>query len=538
MERETLEVDVLVVGAGPAGLSFATEFARRCKDRGEEKSILVLDKAEELGHHQLSGAVVDPRGILEVWPHAESDGFPIQAKVSEDAFWWMRSGGKRKFQGPFLPPPFKNKGKWIVSMSEAVQWMATQAEAAGVEVYAGFAGAEVLYGGNEEVVGVRTVDQGRGKSGEQKGNYQPGYDIKAALTVFAEGARGNLAKTLMAKKNLMDGRNAQIWGMGVKEIWEVEHSLEGQVIHTGGWPLDTSIYGGGWVYGLPGNRLSIGFVIGMDHGNASLDYHACMQQWKTHPAISELLEGGKIVKFGAKCVPEGGLFSIPRLWGDGFLLVGDTAGFMNAQRLKGVHLAVKSGALAAEAADSAFADSAPTGAALSCIDTLFQASWAYQELHKVRNFRQAFQRGFLYGFLRAGIDTVFGGRLPGRLPTQSDHERYYSVPKSPQGPSAAQNGPLTFDKLSSVFHSSSMHEEDQPCHLVVPDPSICTDRCTEEFGNPCQHFCPASVYEWQDNQLLMNPSNCVHCKTCDIADPYENIDWVVPESGGPVYTGM
>ena len=245
-----------------------------------------------------------------------------------------------------------------------------------------------------------------------------------------------------------------------------------------------------------------------------------------------------MVKFGAKSVPEGGLFSIPRLWGDGFLLVGDTAGFMNAQRLKGVHLAVKSGALAAEAADSAFADGAPTGAALSCVDALFQDSWAHQELHQVRNFRQAFQKGFLYAFLRAGIDTLFGGRLPGRLPSQSDHARYRSVPAAPESPSAAQNGAVTFDKLTSVFHSSSIHEEDQPCHLVVPDPSICTDRCTEEFGNPCQHFCPAAVYEWQDNQLLMNPSNCVHCKTCDIADPYQNIDWVVPAGGGPVYTGM
>ncbi|MHC4838226.1 MAG: electron transfer flavoprotein-ubiquinone oxidoreductase, partial [Planctomycetota bacterium] len=353
------------------------------------------------------------------------------------------------------------------------------------------------------------------------------------------GTRGSLAKKLIASHDLAKDRNPQIWGVGIKEIWEVQEDLEGTVYHTGGWPLDGSVYGGGWIYGLPGKRVSIGFVMGMDHGDPNFDYHARMQEWKTHPFMRKLLEGGKMVRYGAKTVPEGGLFSLPRCWGEGFLMIGDSAGFMNTARLKGVHLAMKSGLLGAEAALGALRGHAEgaKAEALSAFDRLFESSWAHEELHKVRNFRQGFQKGFLRGSMAAGLVTLSGGRFPGgRKPLESDHDRYRKSTEVAAKP--IFDGKLTFDKLTDVYHSGTVHEEDQPCHLVVLEPDICTSRCTVEYGNPCQHFCPASVYEWEEGGLKINASNCVHCKTCDIADPYQIIDWVVPEGGGPVYTGM
>jgi len=542
MERETLEVDVLVVGAGPAGLACATRIAQLAGERGEELAVLVLDKAEEVGHHQLSGAVLDPRALLELFPHAESEAFPLQGRVQDDALLWLTEKKDFKLSGALLPPQFRNHGCWIVSANAMVRWMAEKAEAAGVEVYPGFAGAEVLYDDAGRVRGVRTVDQGRGKDGAEKSNFQPGMDIEARLTVFAEGTRGNLAKSLIAQKDLERDSNPQVWGVGIKEIWEVPgHALEGTVLHTGGWPLDGSVYGGGWIYGLPENRLSIGFVMGMDHGDPCFDYHAHMQRWKQHPKLRELLKGGKMIRYGAKTVPEGGLFSMPRTWGEGFLMVGDSAGTMNAARLKGLHLGMKSGLIAAEAAVDALAGGATaTGEKLQKVESLFRASWAYDELWKVRNYRQGFQKGFFRGSVGAGLATLSGGRLPGgRKPMQADHDLYRKDGGAKSAPKPGFDNALTFDKLTDVYHSGTTHEEDQPCHLVVREPDLCTNRCTEEFGNPCQHFCPAAVYEWEaDSGLKINASNCVHCKTCDIADPYQIIDWVVPEGGGPVYTGM
>lgn len=538
MERETLEVDVLVVGAGPAGLCFAIDLARRAEAAGEELAILVLDKAEELGRHQLSGAVLDPRAILEMYPHAVEEGFPIQAKVKDDALLWLREKGHNTLRGMTCPPQFKNHGNWIVSAAEVVEWLAAKAEEAGVEVYPGF-GAASLIEEDGAVRGVVTVDQGRDRQGAEKSTFQPGMEIRARLTVVAEGTRGSLAKKLIASQDLAKDRNPQIWGVGIKEIWEVQEDLEGTVYHTGGWPLDGSVYGGGWIYGLPGKRVSIGFVMGMDHGDPNFDYHARMQEWKTHPFMRKLLEGGKMVRYGAKTVPEGGLFSLPRCWGEGFLMIGDSAGFMNTARLKGVHLAMKSGLLGAEAALRALQGHAEgaKAEALSAFDGLFEASWAHEELHKVRNFRQGFQKGFLRGSMAAGLVTLSGGRFPGgRKPLESDHDRYRKSTEVAAKP--VFDGKLTFDKLTDVYHSGTVHEEDQPCHLVVLEPDTCTSRCTVEYGNPCQHFCPASVYEWEEGGLQINASNCVHCKTCDIADPYQIIDWVVPEGGGPVYTGM
>ncbi|MBO46903.1 MAG: electron transfer flavoprotein-ubiquinone oxidoreductase [Planctomycetes bacterium] len=539
VERETFPVDVLVVGAGPAGLSFAVQLGRELQAKGAEKSIMVLDKAGEFGQHTLSGAVLDPRSILELFPHAKSEGFPIEVEVEKDALWWLSEKKKRDFKGVFLPPPFKNEGKWIVSASKMVEWLAQQAEAfENVDVYPGTAAASILRDENGKVTGVRTADMGMGADGKPKANYEPGMDITADLVVFAEGTRGSLAKELLGTAPGL-GKNPQIWGVGVKEVWEVEHQLLGTVLHTGGWPLPRACYGGGWIYGLPDNKLSIGFVVGMDHGDASFDYHAAMQKWKTHPALSELLKGGKLQSYGAKTVPEGGLHSMPPLFGDGFLHIGDSAGFLNAQRLKGLHLAVKSGALAASAASLALSENDYSADSLRRFDQQFQESWAYQELYEVRNFRAGFQKGFLKGFWGAAIGALSKGKSPSDVVAcQSDHERYSSKKQVALSP-PIQGGGLTFDKLTSVYHSGSTHEEEQPCHLLVADSRICVERCAAEYQNPCQNFCPASVYEWEgDSGLRINFSNCVHCKTCDIADPYQNIQWVVPESGGPIYSGM
>lgn len=539
MERESLEVDVLVVGAGPSSLSFAINLARLAESNSEELSILVLDKASEIGHHQLSGAVMDPKAILELFPDAENKGFPVESKVTKDSFLWLGKSGQIQMKGLLCPPQFKNEGNWIVSANKMVKWLTEQAESLGVEVYPGFAGASLLRNEQGGVSGVRCVDQGLSKTGEKKSTYSPGYDIQARLTVLAEGTRGSLTKQLISENKLDSGRNPQIWGVGVKEIWEVEHDMEGAVFHTGGWPLGFDVYGGGWIYGMPNNELSIGFVMGMDHGNAGFDYHGAMQKWKTHPFMSELLAGGKLLRYGAKTVPEGGLYSMPQSWGDGFLLVGDAAGYMNTSKLKGLHLAIKSGLLASEAAFQALqSGSGPAeGSSLSVIDDLFLKSWAYKELYAVRNYRQGFQKSFLRGSVNAALSVLTKGVLPlGKKKLKADHDTYSPGKFSTDVP--AFDGELTFDKLSNVYLSGTIHEEDQPCHLEVLDTNLCHDRCTEEYGNPCQHFCPAAVYEWQDDSFIINASNCVHCKTCDIADPYQNINWVVPAEGGPVYTKM
>jgi len=539
-ERETFPVDVLVVGAGPAGLAFAIKLARQIEERGLDKSIMVLDKAGEPGQHTLSGAVLDPKSILELFPNALDEGFPLEAKADHDELWILNDKSKRELKGMLLPKPFRNSGKWIVSASAMSAWLNEKADAFEcVDVYPDTSAAEVLYDESGKVCGVRTVDMGRGPNGEEKANFEPGMDITADLVVFAEGTRGSLSKDLISRKELDKDSNPQIWGVGVKEIWEVEHNLEGAVIHTGSWPLDKNTYGGGWIYGLPNNRLSIGFVVGMDHGDASFDYHAAMQTWKTHPDISGLLKGGKLASYGAKTVPEGGLYSMPKLSGDSFMIVGDSAGFLNAQRLKGLHLAIKSGVLAADAAIDALATEDCSAVKLAAYDAGFKNSWAFDELNEVRNFRANFQRGFMKGVFGAGLGLLSGGKLAGsKVECESDHDRYRLKTKVRVAAPKFDNQ-LTFDKPSSVFHSGSIHPEEQPCHLLISDPNICVERCTEEYGNPCQHFCPAEVYDWQEDAgLQVNFSNCVHCKTCDIADPYQIINWVAPEQGGPIYSGM
>ncbi len=553
VEREELEVDVLIVGAGPAGLACAIQLKRQLQAAGKgEASLLVLEKAEEVGNHVLSGAVMDPKGMQELFPEWRAQGCPVESPVTFDCVDYLQANGKKwRLQGALVPPPLKNHGNFIVSLYRVVRWLKEQAESLGIDVYPGFAGASVNYDGRR-VTGVQTRDAGLGKHGEKKPQFQAGMNIKAKVTVFAEGTRGSLAKGLIARLGLDQGKNHQLYETGIKEIWRIPEArakeLTGSVIHTLGAPLGTSGYGGGWIYGLSESRLSIGYVVGLDHPDVKLDPHALFTQWKLHPAVAGLLTGGEILRYGAKTIPGGGYFSMPKLFGDGFVLVGDTAGFVNMSRLKGIHLALKSGLLAAETIAEALAKDDPSERTLASYAARFEGSWARAELYRVRNFRQAFQSGFFAGLVDAGLQQITGGRgLVARRTACADHETRRPVTDA-RLVKPAFDGKLALDKLTDVFHSGAVHEEDQPAHLVVRDPELCITRCSQEFGNPCQHFCPAAVYEWphasaaearEKGGVVINFSNCVHCKTCDVADPYQIIEWTVPEGGGgPKYVDM
>ncbi len=537
-ERETLEVDVLIAGGGPAGLAAAYHLRQLNKDL----SIAVLEKGKEIGAHIISGAVMDPRGINELMPGWKERGAPVENVVDEDHVLFLTK--TRKFGLPIVPPPLQNHGNYIISLNRFTRWLGEQVEKSGVDIFAGFSGADLLIDG-DRVVGVRTGDKGIDKQGNPKGNFEPGIDIRAKITILAEGARGSLTKQLVKKFKLDDGRNPQVYAAGVKEVWDVpkEKTTGGRVIHTMGWPLRNEEFGGGFIYNMADGRVSIGFVTGLDYLDPRLDPHRRFQEFKTHPYVRGILEGGALYSYGAKTIPEGGYWAMPQYYFNGGLIVGDAAGFLNSVRLKGIHLAFKSGMLAAEAAHEAFAANDFSAGRLQRFQEMVEKSWIKDELWNVRNFHQAFEHGLIIGMMHTGLQMLTGGRgLRNRYRNKPGHERMRRLPEyykdgGSSRPAPVFDGKLTFDKLTDVFNSGTHHDEDQPVHLRVIPPDICFPRCTKEYGNPCQFFCPAAVYEMTEAgngtlRLQINASNCVHCKTCDIMDPYEVIQWVTPEGGG------
>jgi electron-transferring-flavoprotein dehydrogenase len=548
--RETLDVDVLIVGAGPAGLAAAYHLRQLLNgaNRGDV-SIAILEKGKDVGAHIISGAVMDPRGIDELMPDWKQSGAPIEGVVSEDHVLFLSRN--RKFGLPVIPPPLRNHGNYIISLTKFVRWLGEQVERSGVEMFAGFAGADLLIeDGN--VIGVRTGDKGIDKFGKKKANYEPGIDVHAKITILAEGARGSLTKQLVRTFNLDAGCNPQVYTAGVKEVWDVpnQKSVTGRVIHTMGWPLRNEEFGGGFIYNMADGRVSVGLVVGLDYRDPGLDPHLLFQKFKTHPYIKSILEGGTLYSYGAKTIPEGGYWAQPQYYFNGGMIVGDSAGFLNAMRLKGIHLAFKTGMLAAAAAFEALEANDFSSDRLKRFKEMVEESWVREELWKVRNFHQGFEHGFALGMFHTAIQMVTGGRgLWNRYTNGPGHARmrqlkeYFGSRVPPPNP-PYYDGKLTFDKLTDVYHSGTAHEEDQPSHLIVLEPDICHTRCTREYGNPCQFFCPAAVYEMVGKEgeglrLQINASNCVHCKTCDIMDPYEVIKWVPPEGGGgPAYEAL
>ncbi len=551
VQREQLEADVLIVGAGPAGLACALHLASLIKKHNESsgasggpalsaENIYVLEKGREIGAHQLSGAIMNPKALAELIPDFEKTA-PLDTPVTDDAALFFTKASSFRF--PITPPPFKNKGNYVVSLNRLVKWLGSLVEKSGVNLFTQFGGAQLIYE-RQGIAGVITEDKGVDKHGKPKDNYTPGYELRAKVTVFAEGARGSLTKQLV-EKNKLDNINPQIYSIGVKELWDVQPGRihTGYVAHTLGWPVPTDMYGGGWIYGLANNRVSIGLVIGLEYSDPQFDPHEAFQIWKTHPFLKRILEGGRLVRYGAKTIPAGGWYSMPRSYVDGGLIIGDSASFLDSQRLKGIHMAIKSGMLAAETIFEALKAGDTSAAKLSAFQKKVEESYIKKELRLVRNFHQSFQYGLLGGLFHAGLQFVTGGRgLIDPMRGRPGYEHYHKNGRPPRERFKG-DGKLTFDRLTDVYHSGTRHEEDQPCHLIVHDLDICANRCTIEYGNPCQYFCPAAVYEPVQEKdgfkLKINAANCVHCKTCDIADPYQIIDWVVPEGGGgPNYEGM
>ncbi len=550
VERERLDAEVLIVGAGPAGLACALHLSRLIaqhnaaggKPELSAENIYVLEKAREIGAHQLSGAVMDPRGLAELVPDWEKTA-PIESPVTDDAAFVLTASNSWKL--PITPPPLQNHGNYIVSLNKLVKWLGGLVEKSGVNLFTQFAGRNLIYEGGG-IAGVITEDKGVDKEGKPKDNFTPGYELRAKVTVLAEGPRGSLTKEMVSNLKL-DGLNPQVYGIGIKELWEVPAGRikSGYVAHTLGWPLDSSMYGGGWLYGLPDNRVSVGMVIGLEYKNPRFDPHEAFQKYKTHPFLKRVLEGGKLVRYGAKTVPYGGWYSMPRQYVDGGLIIGDSASLLNSQRLKGIHIAIKSGMLAAETVFDALKSGDTSAKTLSTFPRKIEQSWIKKELWAVRNFHQGFHHGLYAGLFHAGIQFVTGGRgLIDPMRARPGHEEYQKLNGSSPAPERFKgDGALTFDRLTDVYHSGTRHEEDQPCHLIVSNLNVCATKCVTEYGNPCQYFCPAAVYEMVQEKgqprLKINASNCVHCKTCDIADPYEIITWVPPEGGGgPNYEGM
>jgi electron-transferring-flavoprotein dehydrogenase len=558
-ERDQLEVDVLIVGGGPAGLAAAIKLRALAKERGKDDlSVMLIDKGGDIGSHGISGAVVDPKGLDELIPDWRETA-PVEAPVGRDEMWYLSSGGS-KFAVPAfaMPPMMKNAGKYVSSLQKLTKWLGGIAEEQGADVFAAFPGQELLWDG-DRVIGVRVGDKGVDHNGNPKPNYEPGPDLLAKIVILSEGVRGTLAKQAIAKLKLDEGRDPQVYAVGVKELWQCAPGTveAGSVLHTFGHPLPNETFGGGFIYGMQNDVLDIGLVTGLDYMDPTTDPHDNFQKYKQHPAIAKMIEGGKLLRYGAKAIPEGGFYAMPRPYADGLILTGDSGGFLNGMRLKGIHLAIKSGIMAAETAFDALVAEKTDAEQLANFQTAFENSWAYDEMRMARNFHQGFKGGLFAGMMNAGMAMYTGGRAFGVIDRLHGEAGYAQMKKlSERAPRAVESratidNVLTFDKLTDVFNSGTMHDEDQVPHLHVADTGICADRCTVEYGNPCQYFCPAKVYEplfnatgengstTVEGRLQINFSNCVHCKTCDIMDPYQIITWVPPQGGeGPVYTGM
>ena len=541
-----MQFDVVVVGGGPAGLAAAIRLKQLAAQAGAEIGVCVIEKGSEIGAHILSGAVMDPRALTELLPDWKERDAPLKTPVVEDRFLFLGASGSFKVPNAFLPECFRNHGSYVVSLGNVCRWLGRQAEALGVEIYPGFAAAEVLYDGRDGVRGVATGDLGIGRDGKPTGQFQPGIELLGKYTFFAEGCRGHLGRQLMERFRLGAASDPQVYGLGLKELWEIDASKHrpGLVIHSAGWPLDANTYGGSFLYHMEDRLVSVGFVVGLSYANPYLSPFEEFQRYKTHPAIRGFLEGGKRVSYGARAIAAGGLMSLPKLVFPGGALLGDEAGFLNASRIKGSHAAIKSGMLAAEAAFAALR-SGRSGDELSAYSEAFRGSWLYDELHKARNFKQWMSRGLYAGTAMVGVEQVLlGGRFPWTLHHRhADHECLRPASEFRPLDYPKPDGKITFDRLSSVFISNTNHEENQPSHLTLKDAAVPVRINLAKYAGPEGRYCPAGVYEFvtQDGaaRLQINAQNCVHCKTCDIKDPTQNIVWVAPQGGGgPNYPNM
>ncbi|MBF0504304.1 MAG: 4Fe-4S dicluster domain-containing protein [Candidatus Omnitrophica bacterium] len=541
-----IETDVLVIGGGPAGLAFAIHYADLSKKNNLPIKVMILEKAAVLGNHTLSGAVMNLKNISQLLPDVDLTTIPTQTPVQQEEILFLTK--KNAFALPFHPKAMSNKGNHILSLGAMVRWLGQIAEQKGVEIFAGVAGHEPIFE-NGKLVGVFTGASGLDHEGKPMANYQPPTEVRAKIIILAEGSRGHLTKKLIEKYSLAQDKNPQVYSLGVKEVWEVPEGafLQGRVCHTLGFPLSSDQFGGGFVYGFSKTQVVIGFCSGLDYSNPAFDPHGALQMYKTHPRIAGIIKNGKLIKYGAKNIPEGGLFSLPKLYHDNFMLIGDAAGMVAMPSLKGIHLGIKAGMTAAQAAFEAIKAQDTSKETLSLYEKLFKDTPEYRELYASRNFRQCFTSNLYFGFLKFGINLITGGRglsLSGKSKLEADYKHCETASKDNHLPKVAFDNKMLFDKEADLFFSGTKHNEEQPCHILISSRDTCVD-CIERFEAPCQHFCPAQVFELsrdaQTNKgkIILHPSNCVHCKTCDIKDPFQNVTWVPPYGAdGPQYDNM